>query len=325
MGWQGSEGAAGARRERAFDRSGDYREALAEASMRPRRPRSRTAWLVLGLVLAPIQARAAETGTILHVSVAAPSLHRDDQSVRVYLPPSYHRPEAAQRRYPLLVLLHGWPGGDGNWLGQGRAAVTLDSMIASGSIPEVIALFPNANGPGILGRSMYLDSHDGRFDIQEFLVRDLIAWADSVWRTRPDPAHRALIGLSEGGSAAMNLALRHPEVFGACASLSGEFRLSRSFGIKGVLGPEPGASRMLAENSPLRYIDSIVEQAKQQVLYFDCGLDESEWLDQNREFHRTLGTLGIPHTYNEFPGGHGWGYWKLHLRDALLAVTARMR
>ena len=38
-----------------------------------------------------------------------------------------------------------------------------------------------------------------------------------------------------------------------------------------------------------------------------------------------LETLGVPHTYREYSGGHGWGYWRVHLRDALLAVTARMR
>jgi enterochelin esterase-like enzyme len=229
------------------------------------------------------------------------------------------------KRYPLVVLLHGWPGGDGNWLGQGRAAVTLDSMIASHAIPEVIALFPNANGGGALGRSMYLNAHDGRFNIQDFLVRDLVAWADRTLRTRPEPGARALIGLSEGGSAAMNLALRNPGVFGACASLSGEFRLARAFGLKGVIGPEPGATRMLADNSPLLYIDRIVAQARRQTLYFDCGLGEHEWLAQNRAFDRRLTALGIPHRYNEFPGGHGWGYWRVHLRDALLAVTARMK
>ena len=275
-------------------------------------------------VRGPARAEVAQ-GKVLRLRIPAPSLHKDDQSVRVYLPPSYDRPESATRRYPLVVMLHGWPGGDGNWLGQGHAAETLDSMIASRAIPEVIALFPNANGVGILGRSFYLNAHDGSFDIQDFLTRDLIAWADSTYRTRREPAARALVGLSEGGSAAVNLALRSPGVFGACASLSGEFRLSRGFGVKGVLGPEPGATKMLEENSPLVYVDRIAGQAKRQVIYFNCGLDESDWLDQNREFDRKLTALGIPHTYREFPGGHGWGYWKEHLDDALRVVTAGMR
>jgi len=326
MGCRESGGAAAGRDRRIG--TTDYRKPLARASTRPART-TRAVAVALALLLGalPAAARGGEgaRGTILRLLIPAPSLHKDEQSVRVYLPPSYSRPESASRRYPLLIMLHGWPGGDGNWLGQGRAAETLDSLSARGAIPEVIALFPNANGAGILGRSMYLNAHDGRFQVQDFIVNDLIAWADTAYRTRPEPAARVLIGLSEGGSAAVNLALRHPEKFGSCASLSGEFRLSRGFGRKGVLGPEPGATRILEENSPLLYIDRIVEQAKQQAIYFDCGLDESEWLDQNREFDRKLTALGIPHTYQEFPGGHSWGYWKVHLRDALLALAPALR
>jgi len=326
MGCRESGGAA-AGRDRWIGTT-DYRKPLARASTR-RSGAARAAAVALALVLGapPTVARGDQggKGAILHPLIPAPSLHKDDQSVRVYLPPSYSRPEAAGRRYPLLIMLHGWPGGDGNWLGQGRAAETLDSMSARGGIPEVIALFPNANGAGILGRSMYLNAHDGRFQIQDFIVNDLVAWADSTYRTRREPSARALIGLSEGGSAAVNLALRHPEKFGACASLSGEFRLSRGFGMKGVLGPEPGATKILEENSPLLYIDKIVEQAKKQTIYFDCGLDENEWLDQNREFDKKLTALSISHTYHEFPGGHSWGYWKIHLRDALLALAPSLR
>ena len=321
--------AAESGRGRAFDRSGDYREAVARASTRPRRGCG--AWWALAVVLAlaapspPARAADIAHGALLHPLVPAPSLGESGRSVRVYLPPSYALPESSAKRYPLVVLLHGWPGGDGNWLGPGRAAVTLDSMIASHAIPEIVALFPSANGGGALGRSMYLNAYDGRFSIQDFLVRDLVAWADRTFRTRPEPGARALLGLSEGGSAALNLALRNPGAFGAAASLSGEFRLARAFGLKGVLGPEPGATRILADNSPLLYIDRIVTQARRQNLYLDCGLDDPDLLAQNRDFDRRLTALGIPHRYNEFPGGHGWGYWRAHLRDALLAVTSRMR
>src|SRR5262245_2822098 len=268
---------------------------------------------------------AAGHGTILHVSVPAPSIRGSKRSVRVYLPPSYGDGAAVARRYPVVILLHGWPGGDGNWLGEGRAGVTLDSMIAARSIPELIALMPNANGEGFLGRSTYLNAWDGSFNIQDFIVRDLVAWADGAFRTVPDSSRRALVGLSEGGSAAVNLALRHPDAFGACASLSGEFNLRHRFGLGAVLGPEPGATRTLEENSPLHYIDRVADRARGQVIYFDCGLAESDGLDQNRAFDRKLEELKVPHTYREYPGGHGWGYWRVHLRDALLAVTARWR
>ena len=285
--------------------------------------------LLPGLGLAPGgAARAARApaagGLYLRTACPAPSMHESARSVRVYLPPSYARGDTAGRRYPVLFLLHGWPGGDGNWPGEGRAITTLDSMIANGSIPEVIAVMPNANGGGTLGRSMYLNAWDGSFAIQDFLTRDLVAWVDRTYPTRPDPRHRVLIGLSEGGGAAVNLAFKHPDVFGACASSSGEFLLRRSFGIGKLLGPEPGASRILEENSPPLYAERVAPALHSLVIYLDCGLEDDELAD-NRALHARLESLGIPHAYHEFPGGHGWGYWRVHLRDALLAVTAHMR
>ena len=38
------------------------------------------------------------------------------------------------------AVLHGWPGGNGNWPGSGRADNTLDSLIAHHRIPDVINL-----------------------------------------------------------------------------------------------------------------------------------------------------------------------------------------
>jgi S-formylglutathione hydrolase FrmB len=263
-------------------------------------------------------------GSLRHDYIPAPSLGQTAHSVRVYLPSSYDRPESARRRYPVIVLLHGWPGGDGNWPGHGRAAVTLDSMSANGTIPEVIALMPNGNGIGILGRSLYLNSFDGRSRMEDFVAHDLVAWADSTFRTLPDSTHRGVIGLSEGGTAAINLAFKHPGVFGACGGMSGQYRLAKDVGMKSVFGPEPGATRMREANSPTLYADRIVDQLHHESIYFDCGRSDG-LREDNREFDRRLTALGVPHTYREFPGHHGWGYWKAHLRDALLAVTAKMR
>src|SRR5438105_3861373 len=248
---------------------------------------------------------------------------RELRSVRVYLPPSYDDSSAGTRRYPVLYLLHGWPGGDGNWLGHGRAAVTLDTLIASHRIPEVIAVMPNGNGVGLLGRSIYLNSYDGRYRMADWVVHDVVQWADSVYRTRPEPRYRGIVGLSDGGTAALNLCFRHPDVFGACAGHSGQYRLKHDVGLRRVLGAEPGARRLLAANSPTLYAARIAPALKKLVIYFDCGLGDTE-LRYARELHAKLDSLGVPHTYHEFPGHHGWGYWKKHLRDSLIAVTVRM-
>jgi S-formylglutathione hydrolase FrmB len=280
---------------------------------------------IITVLLAALPTKGAIAGgTVLRLTMSAPSLHEAGRTVRVYLPPSYDRPESAHRRYPVVYLLHGWPGSDGNWFSLGKAAATADSLIARGQIPEVLLVCPNGNGRGLLGLSLYINSWDGRSRMEDFIVQDVVQWTDSTFRTVRSPVARAIIGLSEGGNAALNLAFRHPDVFGACAGHSGEYRISKGFGSGRVLGPEPGASRLLAENSPALYADRIAPQLRRQVIYFDIGVSDED-LEDNRAFDRRLDELGVPHTYHEFPGSHTWRYWTTHLRDSLVVVTARMR
>jgi S-formylglutathione hydrolase FrmB len=257
-------------------------------------------------------------------SLRAASLGGAKKDCRVYLPPSYDQPGARERRYPVLVFLHGWPGSEGNWPGQGRVPETLDRMSAAGEIPEVIALFPDGGGSGLLGRSIWLNAAGGRSNMEDFLVRDLTAWADSTLRTRTGPRGWGAIGLSDGATAAMNLVLRHPDVFGACGCLSGDFRLTRDLSSGHIFGDEPGASRLRAEYSPLESLPHSLEAAKRATIYFDCGSDD-ESIAENREMDALMTRLGVPHTFHEFPGTHEWGYWRAHVQDALRVVTSGMR
>ncbi|MGH7741691.1 MAG: alpha/beta hydrolase [Candidatus Eiseniibacteriota bacterium] len=286
------------------------------------------AWPGPGAARADGQADAAEAqlnhGRVLLFHLLTPAGGPEPRSVRVCLPRSYTESGHEKRRYPAVYLLHGWPGGDGNWPGQGRAATTLDSLSAAGRIPEVVAVMPNGSGAGLWGRSLFLNSYDGRQRLEDFVSHDLVAWADSMFRTVPDSAHRAVIGLSEGATAALNIAFKHPRVFGACGGLSGQYELANDVGMKAVFGPEPGGTVVRQQNSPTLYADRIAGQLKRQVIYFDCGLDDGE-LEDNRALHQKLEALGVPHTYREYPGHHGWTYWRNHLRDALIACLGGMR
>ena len=73
----------------------------------------------------------------------------------------------------MIVFLHGWPGAEGDWPGEGRAGETLDRLIIAGRIPEVIGLFPDGTSVGHVGRAMWMDSRDGRSRLETFLASDL--------------------------------------------------------------------------------------------------------------------------------------------------------
>ena len=282
----------------------------------------RTALLAAGMLVLAGPAFPASHIDFLHLNAA--SLGGAKKDCRVYFPASYDEPAARERRYPMVVFLHGWPGSEGNWPGQGRAQETLDSLSASGAIPEVIALFPDGGGVGMLGRSIWLNAAGGRSNMEDFIVKDLVAWADHTFRTKGDARHRGLIGLSDGATAAVNFVLRHPDVFTACGAHSGDMKLRKDVSSGHIFGDEPGATALRAEYSPLLYADKVAPHVKECSIYFDCGVDDESTQD-NRDFDKRLTELGVPHTYREFPGSHTWGYWKVHLRQSLRAVTAKMR
>ena len=272
----------------------------------------------------PSQTPAIAHGHILRLRMHAPSIGDTSRSVRVYLPASYDTPQAASRRYPVVYLLHGWPGGDGNWAGEGRAGETLDSLIASGRIPEAIAVMPNGNGVGLLGRSLYVNTADGRSRMEDFVARDLVDWVDRTFRTRADSAGRAVIGLSDGGTAAVNLAFRHPDRFGACGSHSAAFRLTVSFETSRLLGSGAEGARTAEKYSPLDYVDSVADHIRHLTIYLDCGLDDPD-LGSTRALHARLDSLGVAHEYHEVGGGHGWGYWRSRLAVSLRSTLGTMR
>lgn len=295
-----------------------------------RRRRSACVWAVVlaCAIAAPPHALGAEApplpagrGTVRRLEMRAPSLEQERRTVRVYLPPGYA--DDPLRRYPVIYMLHGSPGSDGNWLNLGDADATADSLIAAGRIPPVILVFPNGIGLGLLGRSLYLNSYDGRSRIEDYIVRDVVAWTDSMFRTRARSGERGIIGLSDGATAALDMTFRHPDVFGACGGHSGQYRLRKEMGEGAFLGPEPGASRRLDAHSPTLYVDGIAARLRGVPIYFDIGLSD-ENLEDNRALDRKLTALEVPHTYNEFPGSHTWKFWRTHLRDSLIAVTAGM-
>lgn len=275
---------------------------------------------VPALVLAA--ALAVAQGSVERHDVPSPTLG-GARTIRVYLPPSYRLPESARRRYPVVYLLHGWPGSDGNWFGLGRADRSTDTLIARRLVPELILVCPNGNC-GLIGRTLYMNAARGSCRMEDYVVDDVVGWVDSTFRTIDKASARGVLGLSDGGTGALNFAIHQPAVFSAAASLSADFVLDpEEFGLGSVIGGGPDAARRIAEFSPELTAAQRVDQLRTQVLYFDCGSSD-ESIEENRTFHRTLTALGVPHTFHEFPGSHTWSYWRSHFHEALIAVTARM-
>lgn len=120
-----------------------------------------------------------------------------------------------------------------------------------------------------------------------------------------------------GGYGAFMLALRHPEVFGAAASLSGALMKLEEF-------PNYERSRLLGPlhgpHSKQYDLRELVRQSGEwsvrPELYFNCG-KEDYLFPGNQDFHAFLEQMEYRHFYEEFAGEHNWEYAGHHLVHVL--------
>ena len=180
--------------------------------------------LIIPVVSGLVAMACGGRSRLRELTVDAPSLKQNvmglssRQPVLVYLPPSYGRPE--QRRYPVLYFLPGYD--DPVWIFTGgalqgfRLREAMDRLLSDGRIREMIVVLPSSATP--LGGTFYSNSPVlGHWE--DYISRELVEYVDSHFRTVRCPSGRAIAGTTAGGSGALIIAMRHPDVFGCVYAL----------------------------------------------------------------------------------------------------------
>jgi enterochelin esterase family protein len=144
----------------------------------------------------------------------------------VYLPPSAGE---GGERLPTVWLLAAYTGHPTGFLETHpwrRGVVGLyDEAVARGEAPRAILVLPDCFT--WLGGSQYVDSsYQGPYE--RHLVEELVPFVDARYPTRPGA--RAVTGKSSGGFGALRLGMRHPDLFGVVASISGDIAFEDSLG-----------------------------------------------------------------------------------------------
>jgi S-formylglutathione hydrolase FrmB len=127
----------------------------------------------------------------------------------VYLPPGYD----PNKRYPLIVWLHGFAQEEASFLRD--VIVPLDKAVGAGIVPPVIMAAPDGSlfgeecvfQPG----SFFMNSKAGRFE--DYLMVDVWNFLMTNFSIRPEPEAHAIAGVSMGGNAAFNKAIKYQDRF----------------------------------------------------------------------------------------------------------------
>ena len=205
----------------------------------------------------------------------------------IYTPPGF----SADKKYPVLYLLHGIGGDEKEWLNGGQPQVILDNLYAEKSIEPMIVVLPN-------GRALKDDRAVGDiFDsvkVQAFatferdLLDDLIPFIQKTFPVYADREHRAIAGLSMGGGQSLNFGLGNLDVFAWIGGFSSAPNTKRPE----MLVPDPEQARK-----------------KLKLLWISCGDDDGLIMFSQRT-HNYLEQKKVPHIYYIEPGVHDFKVWK---------------
>jgi enterochelin esterase-like enzyme len=145
------------------------------------------------------------------------------RTVFVFLPPQYFWSGFYQKyRFPVIELIHGFPGQPQDWITVLGVNSTLDSMVGSHRAKPAVLVMPDANG----GRGISLQclNQEGGPKDDTYLATDLPRAIARLLRVQRPGTGWGIAGYSEGGFCAANLGLQHGLVYSYAGVLSGYFR-----------------------------------------------------------------------------------------------------
>jgi len=202
----------------------------------------------------------------------------------VYTPPGY----TAERKYPVLYLLHGIGGDETEWARYASPNILLDNLIADGTAVPMIIVMPN-------GRAQQNDRATGDLfaaapafaTFERDLLDDVIPAIEARYRTATDREQRALAGLSMGGGQSLNFGLGHLDRF----AWVGGFSPAPNTKPPTELIPDPSALKRLKR------------------LWLSCG-NRDGLLYISQGVHTYLKEKGVPHVWHVTGHGHDAPEWK---------------
>ena len=215
-------------------------------------------------------------------------------------------PEKGEPPFPVMYLLHGLSDDYTIWLRRTSIERYVQEL-------PLIVVMPDG------GRGFYTDAEQG-FAYDAALAVELPNRIDRTFPTKAERMGRCVAGLSMGGYGAARFALSYPDRFCSAVSHSGAVAFAHkhrddnhpmSDEFRRIIGPNPQGGP-----NDLFSLAEKLEPSRRPALRIDCGVEDF-LIDDNRAFHAHLEKLGYPHEYEEFPGAHEWGYWDVHVQEAL--------
>jgi S-formylglutathione hydrolase FrmB len=133
----------------------------------------------------------------------------EKRDLYVYLPPCFD----PKKQYPVILWLHGFAQDEHSFINE--VVEPLDRAMWCGKLPPCIVAAPDGSLRGtdclFSAGSFFLNTKAGRFE--DYLMTDVWNFLVSNYPIRPEPEAHVIAGVSMGGGAAFNKAIKFQDRF----------------------------------------------------------------------------------------------------------------
>ncbi|MCU1343814.1 MAG: esterase [Acidimicrobiia bacterium] len=259
-------------------------------------------------------------GELLHdVPIPGSKSGFNARKAYVYLPPAFFA--QPRPRLPVVILLSGVPGQPKNWLDGLSTHKVYDQFAAGHEGLAPILVFPDYTG-GFTSDRGCVDS--GNINVETYLAVDVPAFVAHTFEPAAGPSSWGIGGFSDGGTCALMVGLRHPDIFGPILDFSGD------------AGPTMNGSRKDYVNQFLGGDDTRYAEHDPQALLAGRHFPATTalWLEAgDQEPRKKAATVAIADaaradaiTVNLVtkPGQHNFDFWRTCVVDSALWIDQRL-
>lgn len=137
----------------------------------------------------------------------------------VYLPPAYFASNPPPA-LPTVMMIGGQFNTAADWIRSANAVSTIDEFAARNGGNAPVFIFADSGG----AFNNDTECVNGvRGNAADHLTEDVVPYLVKNFRVSDDPANWGVVGWSSGGTCAMNLTLKYPELFSAFVNIDGDF------------------------------------------------------------------------------------------------------
>ena len=193
------------------------------------------------------------------------------------------------KKYPLLILLHGYFNDEKNWSRYARAELYAEEN-------NIAIVMVNGENKFYMN-SEALTTNDSFYDFIEYELKDFLYGTFPISSKRED---NFIAGLSMGAFGALFHGLKNPKAYASIGAFSPVYKndthpickkIKDMFDIKSVVG----------------------KKTDMPFIFLACG-DKDILLPDSNLIHEELEELNIPHLYTiEKDYAHEWRFWDLEL------------